>query len=330
MVNLEEIVQRYGLIPPVRITPLADTGRNNHLWKVETAEASYVLKQHTSTSYDDPASFIYEWTLLNRLLSSSLSFAIPMPYVGQRGALICMEEGCFSLAAYLPGARMTPSDLNQVRAFGEALGELQTALAHVPITSRPGRPLFERLFDFPAIDVCALTAADLGLTPDPALDDLLAWWRAEASTLKTFAETRYRSLPWQICHNDVTPNNVLIEDQRVSAVLDFEFMSPAARALDVAMALRTTMRIWETPEPWPVVEQFLAGYSRSIRLTEDEIMALPLLLRLRAALPIVWWVGRQQGLDRVPSLIENLRTLVNWLNRYEEPFLDCVRRSITR
>ena len=48
---------------------------------------------------------------------------------------------------------------------------------------------------------------------------------------------------------------------RVAAVLDFEFACPAPRALDLAMGLRMTMRVWESGDPWPAARRFLESYA---------------------------------------------------------------------
>lgn len=73
---------------------------------------------------------------------------------------------------------------------------------------------------------------------------------------------------------------MLVAAGRVSAVLDFEFATSAARALDVAMGLRMTIRVWENPEPWDEARRFCQGYTRWTTLTEAE--AMPWLMRLRA------------------------------------------------
>jgi homoserine kinase type II len=324
MIDFSAALAAYALAQPIHVMPMTEVGRNNQLWAVKSGSAHYVLKQHTSSSYEDRDSIAYEYCTLSLLAQGGLSFALPVPILTLQGEAVCeTDEGCFSLAQRLPGERLKASE--QTRAFGAALGELHAALEDLPMESRPGRPLFERLFAFPAPhDVMNLTPESLHIADEPSVRELLAWWQDEAQALEAFVAGPYRLLPWQMCHNDFTPNNVLVDQGRVSAVLDFEFMSPAARALDVAMALRMTMKIWETPEPWQIVKEFFAGYQSWNHLTEAEIAALPWLLRLRSSVSILWWVGRQQGLARVPSLIENQQTMVQWLSQFERPFLDCV------
>jgi homoserine kinase type II len=62
----------------------------------------------------------------------------------------------------------------------------------------------------------------------------------------------YAALPRQIIHGDFVPFNLLVQDDRVTAVLDFEAAMHDLRALDLAMALAA----WGsgrmgTGAPWP-------------------------------------------------------------------------------
>ena len=149
--------------------------------------------------------------------------------------------------------------------------------------------------------------------------------------MQAFVDGPYRALPWQTCHNDITANNVLVDAGRASAVLDFEFATPAARALDVAMGLRTTMQIWENPEPWEVVRRFCRAYTRWMPMVEAEVIALPQLIRLRSAIVVLWWLGRMAAPGDVAAVLRGmqyLQTQVRWLDRYAEQFVDVVQREV--
>jgi Ser/Thr protein kinase RdoA (MazF antagonist) len=119
-----------------------------------------------------------------------------------------------------------------------------------------------------------------------------------------------------------------VANGRVRAVLDFEFAEPAARALDVAMGLRMTMRAWETPENWEAVRLFCRGYRRWMPLTEAEAIAMPLLLRLRSAIPVLWWLRWMSGPpENIVRSIEYLHNCVRWLDHYEERFVQAIMTS---
>lgn len=324
----------YDLVPPVESCTLSDEGLNNAHAGIRTGAGDFVVRSYTSLSYDDPASIHYEHRLLAWLAGRELSFAVPAPVPARDGALLWYgPHAWMSLSAWLPGARLDPRRLDHLELLGAAVGELQAALRHYPPAPRPGRPLFGTLFRFPLPyrNPLALTPEQLGLPDTPPYGELLRWWRDEAARLQAFVDGAYRTLPHQVCHNDVTPNNLLVDGGRLAAVLDWEFATLAPRALDVAMGLRMAMRIWDNPEPWEEIRRFCRGYTRWMRVVEDEVQALPWLIRLRTAITVLWWIGRTAPTGEVgpiPDRIEMLQNTVGWLERYEQQLLDVVMQEV--
>jgi homoserine kinase type II len=201
-----------------------------------------------------------------------------------------------------------------------------------PLTSRPGRPLYDELFRFasPELDALTLRPEQVGLPPD-AHAELFGWWREEAAYLQAFAAGAYRGLPRQLCHNDVTPNNVLAERGVVTAVLDFEYAIPIARALDFVTGLRTSMPYWKNPEPWAEARAYCRGFARWVALTEAEIAAVPDLLRLRAAITVLWWIGRAAATGTAGPLVSRMRfcqELWAWLVRAKAPLMAVVHSAL--
>jgi Ser/Thr protein kinase RdoA (MazF antagonist) len=136
-----------------------------------------------------------------------------------------------------------------------------------------------------------------------------------------------------MCHNDVAPANILVDLDRVTAILDFEFAAAAARALDVAMGLRMTMRVWENPEPWEVVRHLCRGYTRWLPLSEAEIQALPWLIRLRGAITVLWWLGRRDEPCDPSIVLERIgyaRNFATWLEQHERAFLGVLEGAARR
>jgi Ser/Thr protein kinase RdoA (MazF antagonist) len=315
----------YAVTPPVERCASPIQSVNNQCVRVRTGDGDLVWKVYSS--HDDPALIRYEHQLLAWLAVADLSFAVPAPLTGRDGETLRRYAGQWhALAPWLAGMQLDPAVPEQVELLGAAVGELLAALWRYPTAPRPGRNLFGALFDFPpaARNPFTITPARLGVASTPANEDLLEWWREEAARLQGFAEGPYRSLPWQVCHNDVAPANILVEAGRVSGVLDFEFAAPAPRALDVAMGLRMTMRVWENPEPWEMVRRFCRGYRRWMPLTYAEVRVLPELLRLRGAISVLWWLGRRATTDDPAVTLdrfEYLRNTVRWLDGQESNFL---------
>lgn len=325
------MLDAYDLVPPVELYALPEEGKNNQSIGVHTGAGDFILKRYTA--YGDTASIHYEHRLLLWLAEANLSFAVPAPVRMRSGeTLHVTPNGRRSLAPYLPGARLDPADLLQVESFAAALGELQAALRHYPALPRPSLvPLGELRRAHRRIpDPFAPRSEDLRLPDAPPYSRLFDWWREELALLQTFVDGPYRALPWQVIHNDFTPANTLFHRGGLAAVLDFEFAAPDARALDLAMGLRMTMRVWENPEPWRTVEHFCRGYRRWVRLVEAEAEAIPWLIRLRNAFYATWLMGRAlRAGDVRPQLwrIKLMQEFVRWLGAHEQQLVDTLKHE---
>jgi Ser/Thr protein kinase RdoA (MazF antagonist) len=324
----------YALTPPVTAFRLEHAGVNNANLGVRTGAGDLVVRAYDSLSYADLASIEYEHALLAWTAGRDLSFAVPAPLPSRAGRRQYQDVSgrWYSLAPKLPG---TPLALQPYDAevFGAAVGELQAALQRYPSEPRPPHALFSELFGFgsPSLNALTLTTEQLGLPSDGAVDAVVGWWRAEAARLKAFVEGAYRALPWQLCHNDLTPNNVLSEAGVVTGVLDFEFAVPTARAMDFATSLRMVMRFWEPTVPSVEIDRFCRGYARWIRLNDQEIAALPELLRLRSAITVLWWIGRAAATGEpgpIPARIESAQKMDRWLARHESVLMDVLWQAL--
>jgi homoserine kinase type II len=314
---LQTALTRYDLVPPVRIT-LLPTHNHRH-FRVQTGAGTLRGKLFARDYL--LAALAYEVDLLVHLAQLPCSFAVPLPLADRDGTRIqATDLGWLVLVPEFPGAQLDPSDSAQVLALGRALGELHQALAHMPVVAQPGRALFQLFTAFPPPerDPCQLTTTQLGVAPTAAAEELLAWWRAEATALAAFVAGPYRQLPQQIVHHDPAPYNVLTQHGQVTAFLDFEFACPGPPALDLVMALRMTMRTWEVYDPWPIAEHLLTGYGAVARLDPAAVAVFPDLLRLRSAMGTFWALGRAGPLDGVRMLqqLGYVRAQAAWLAQH--------------
>ncbi len=321
----------YDLVPPIEPFALPRTGQSNNSTGLHTGAGSFVCKRYAAI-HPTPA-LEYELKLAAQLAEAGLSFGIPAPLRTRTGALWSeTSAGRVSLVTLLPGSTLDQHtrgavDPTLVGLYGAAMGELHSAMARLPATPRPGRSLFADLFDFPlpAIDPLSVEPAQVGLAHEGATDKLFNWWRHEAARLKSFVETGYQTLPMQLCHNDVSPSNVLVNKGRVSGVIDFEFATLAPRALDVAMGLRMSTRTWEDPEPWPIVRRFMRAYKRWMPFEKAEALAMPELIRLRTLLPSLWWLRRYEETQDGAVILRGmgfLQRMDAWLQQYGERFVE--------
>lgn len=318
------LTTNYALTPPVSPFALAASGINNETCGIQTGAGKFVWKHYTKLA--NVATLAYEHDLLRWLAQQPLSFAVPVPLSTAHGiTLVAVEQGWGALFPLLPGQRPDPSDADQIAAVGAGLGELHRALAGYPTKPRPGLSTYAALTQVHPLlpDPFHLTPMTLGLPNEEPQDRLLAWWRDEVAQIEEWVANYYAALPHQVIHGDFGPSNTLYADGRLTAMLDFEMALPDARAIDVAAGLTFGMRPWENARPFLMLGSFLQGYRQWIELTPAEIRAMPWLMRLRAAVAAIWWLGHglaAHDVSRALSRLVEMQALVAWLAKHTEAF----------
>ena len=319
MINRAIDLQHYDLVPPVTTFALPAAGTNNTTTGVRTGAGKYVLKRYAVPH--PPAGLRYEHDLLTWLARRGLSFALPAPIPSATGATYLHDgAGYRAVLPMVPGRRPDHHNPIHLQPVGAALGELHRALREYPTTARPGMPAFADLRAIhPLIpDPGALTPAHLGWTFSPALEKLCSWWRSEYRRTSRFLRDTYIQLPQQVIHGDFAPSNTLCHENRISAVLDFEFAGADARVMDVASGLKYSMRVWENADPWIHGAHFCRGYARLVTLTEREIVALVDTTILRDTVSVIWHYGRSlaEGQQPAQRRLEEAREAAAWLNTH--------------
>lgn len=110
----------------------------------------------------------------------------------------------------------------------------------------------------------------------------------------------FDSLRWQVIHNDMNPDNVLLDDStspRIAGVIDFGDMVRSPLIVDVAVAasyLRTL-----DGNPLTLIAEFLAGYHGEEPLSRLEIDVLHDLIKVRlmTTVSILSWREWSRGAD---------------------------------
>lgn len=318
--DLAPLLAAYDLKPPVEAFSLPRAGTNNRTIGVHTGAGDFVWKIYRT--YDDAAPLRREARLLAWLDRQQLPFAVPAPVAGRTGDVSHRVAGGWQmLFTFLPGARPDDRNMAQIVAAGAALAELHRALARYPAEQSSDFATYDNLNQIhPAIPIPeALTPDQFGLPDEPSSERAIDWWRGHIRDLRAFLAGPYQALPHQLIHGDFALGNTLFHQNRLSALLDFEFVSRGARALDLASGLEFALRYWDVVEPdalWSVAAAFCGGYASRERLMPAEIAAIPWLIRLRDTVSALWHTGqalaRGRG-DRARDSFERLRITDRWL-----------------
>jgi homoserine kinase type II len=306
-------------------------GTNNLSWRIESAREAYVLRVYQNEG--NLPHVAYEHDLLLRLAGMGLSFAVPAPIRSRRDLTlepVDLGDGraFASLFHLIPGRHPMPGDPAEAGLAGAALGELDAALSTV---------------DLPAGDAFFATHAHLErihpLVPDPV--DAVLTFEVSPDVREPFArlveraqvvgQALYRRLPSQVIHADIARSNTLIDSGKVSGILDFEFAGPDLRVLDPAVGVHVFSADWSARSfsvDLTVARTFAQGYREWVNLSEEEICAVPELLRLRSAVSVIHRLGRKRaGLasnDDVGSRMREALRMDAWLKENQGPFLEAI------
>jgi homoserine kinase type II len=333
--NAERLYAAWPLMPPWQLSPLVG-GTNNAIWHVETADHHhYVLRLITDMSR--LPLIRYETALLHALSTQSLPFALPISIKTRDNtdfATYSQEDGSTALAILtplLPGEMFDrPPERNDIALAQNAalaLAQLDHALANlpdIPSTSEcQSQPPFGQFITIQSPVSDPLLA--IQHLPVPA--EQIVQIQSLLTTAAQQAPDLYTHLPQQIIHRDYDQSNLLVINQNVSAVLDFEFAALDIRALDLCVALSWwPLELFDSHREWPLIDAFATAYLAHFPLQTAELQALPALFRLRDAASLIHRINSylmgQISDERMQARVQHSLWRESWLTANEQTFLE--------
>ena len=292
-------------------------GTVNTTFFVETQAGKFVLKLYNDST--TIAQIQYEHSLLAYLQSCNLSFAVPTPVptsLGETLVVVNQNNSALRLALlpFISGQPAERQNLNHIHAAGQALGELHSALAGFdPKGQLAQLPTWGDLKH-----IHPLVTNPLEVPRSLALDSIQQKHVAKTLTeVLEAAPNLYRTLPVQTTHADYLCPNVLVQENQVIGVLDFEFATKDLRLLDYVAALDHFTRPSKEVPLWERIQAFSTGYAKHVSLSQLEVEALPLAWRLQSASCIVYWTGwLQEGKATYQSVVDGVTSMLlleDWL-----------------
>ena len=307
-----ELIRRWGL-PAARSARRATSGTNNTVWLLEAGADRYVLRIYQNSR---PSQVEAEHRLLIALDEVGLPFRVPVPIRTPDGdTAIETSAGPAALFRYLPGVEATRTDARHLALVGQALGELDAALAQLPAALAPTdwrRPLAEIHPAVPDIDDL-IAELDRACPGHPGV----RWLAASAPTAVAAYQRFCDTLPLQLVHGDFALSNVLLTDGAVSAVLDFDIAGIDLRVNDLTAGLVQCAADWWRPGGLAQWATFLQGYLDRLPLLPEELHAIPELLRRRDLGNVIWRAARwRRGQSTLQEVVQRLDDAVlrdDWL-----------------
>lgn len=224
----ERIADAFGLGSPDDWGPVpAGTINDNH-W-LKAGGSRWFVRINAGKS---PADVRWEAELVAELAARGVP--TPPPRLASGEPLCELDGQLISVFPWLPGHHL---DADQVRPTDAAQVGAALATLHTAGTDLAERFARDGIYTFEHIvqrhrDI----ASDPRLEQDQELASAVALADSELVWLSSAAAER-RALPGGIIHGDLFRDNVLFEDERISALIDFEQASRGSFIYDLAVCL---------------------------------------------------------------------------------------------
>ena len=288
----------YGLRTKAELL-VSERDRNFHL--TDASGTGWVLK--VSNAVEDPRVVEMEVAAVERIALLDPALPIPVARASLDGAPIVTTEiggatHLVRLLPLLPGRTGDPADLDKaaIAHLGEVVGRLGRALRGL-FHPAAGRTIWWDQQHLPEL------ARRVVLEEQP---DRRALMDRVLARFDTNVVPEFPSLRAQLIHNDVTLDNLLLDERnRVSGIIDFGDMAHTALVLDVPATLQSLVR--GRTDLFEVAEAFLAGYASVQPLEGAEGALLGDLLAGRMAQTILisaWRMPRHPDNDYIRGWAE--------------------------
>ncbi|GIL44285.1 hypothetical protein Vafri_1797 [Volvox africanus] len=307
-------------------------GVNNVVQYVETSNGErYILRIYNNGNKSEKVRFEHE--ILGQLAQQQLSFQVPRALSSKAGRphelLSNGAEAC--IFHIIPGTLAKTTSPEEV---GRATGELCSAMGKVRVDNMkaPIPPYFELFKVHHAIGGDAdVFYREVANNPDfnacrEAIDFLVSEIRKIEEKLALYLQ---QDLPMQLIHGDLHYDNVMVVEDTVSGLLDFEFCAYDWRAMELAVALSKYVG---EDDPLPLCERFVSGFAQHGQLTDSEIAAIPDLINLRIFSNAVYFTGRaiagEDSLESLTSRAGSYAKRVRWVNANREALVAVIREKM--
>ncbi|MGM0841268.1 MAG: phosphotransferase enzyme family protein [Bacillota bacterium] len=246
-------------VPPSSIETV---GHHHNVYKVKSREKTFYLKKRLNSSVEKR---IEELLLTSFLLENGLPVERPLltishqPYVRQ-------HQVFYSLYQALKGVPIQVYSLTSLKMVGTYLSQLHGSLKQ-----------YVCKFEVEEWKVETHLREWISVQDSTVIE---RWGEGFLGRLNDWSFS-YSKLPHQLVHSDCHPRNILVKEERVTGIIDFERIRKASRIADVcyflAGMLKDKVKQGEG-EQIECIHAFMEGYQSDGTLTQEEKELMPFLV----------------------------------------------------
>jgi Ser/Thr protein kinase RdoA (MazF antagonist) len=323
---VRQVIRDFALGESFYLKELGGTATSK--FEVRTPSGHFVVRRRP-TQFAGADMIRFDHDSLGRLAEAGLP--VPRPLARPDGSTwVDAAGGRYEVLSWVEGGEFHEKDRQSVANVGRFLARFHAALREdIP----PGKEGFLRedhpdllADDVPQIRrLCETDGQHRGI-------EFLAH---QIELVRENLDRRlWPRLPKAVTHGDVHPGNLKFNNSDVSAIFDFDYLSPQARSHDVvdALAFFASRRgsALDTDDIRSLVQPFrpdaelsrilLGGYEEISRLEDVEWEALPWIIRS------LWIQMRLRGSRKVPTeqkaafVLDRFEEVIGWLDREAADF----------
>ena len=263
---VQDMKESYGM--ECRSFSRVNGGFLNELWRVETACGMKLTKIYSSKRFNEKKLADIEAALKIQEELHHKGVLCPRVYAYKGAFVRRMDDGtAYMVMDYCAGRNESARTITcrQLKSLGYHLAKMHAAMNEMKTA-----PLD-----------CAETAAQLrehaALHGDEQMKRVAAEWTEEKIAAQQTA----------LRHEDMTPDNVLFDDEGVTAIIDFDRMRSGFALHDVGRAILSFALCGDTLSG-EKLQAFTAGYGKVLPLSCVDMAQA---LRIAWLCEVMWWTG---------------------------------------
>ncbi|OMF38311.1 hypothetical protein BK133_01935 [Paenibacillus sp. FSL H8-0548] len=319
-IDFTKYLKEYRLDLPCEVEN-RESGMNNTTRIITSGEQKYVLRIYNN--HKDAEIVRLEHEVLKQLNEQQLSFQVPIPVSNRSGDTVSIaDDGTLSsLFRYIEGNRPSISNPAHVYALGHTAAELIRALSRIQPTQKPLYTPYYLLEETYA-SMNALTFLSMSDRSEELRKRRASFVALNKERESLVLECAQLSLlPKQWIHGDLVFNNTVSNGNDIIGVLDFEFTTIDVRAMELAVIVVDLIKPGD--QHFQVkLRQLIKGFKDSLQLSEQELIKLPSLMKLRLLdVALHFAVRLRDNLDSEDifcDIIDQSLFGCNWINDHWE------------
>lgn len=322
--ELQQVLSYYDIGKIDSTATLVAGNKNTPKRILKCGDKKYLLKRRPHGK-DDPLRVAFAHTIQKILIAKKFPVAKIIPNK-QNETAFAFSGHIYELFEYIQGSRFVASPQATFNA-GRVLAQFHKLTKDYPNSLKPIATIYHDSENIRGYFQNISQAPNLQL--DKVAKKLSGHYNNTASQVN---QLNFSDWKQQILHGDWHPGNILLAEEQVVAVLDFDSIKIAPAVCDLANAMLHFSIIAGKPNPcdWPSylniesLKHFLKGYLSYQPISKEQLLALPCLMIetmiAEAVMPIATtgFFGVHGGKD----FLEMILRKSNWIEDNQQMLID--------